>query len=55
MSETYLDTSISNNDENLSIPGYTLTRADHPTIVKRGGIYIYCKSSLALRVLNFRF
>ena len=29
LSETYLDSSISNDDENFDIPGYDLLRADH--------------------------
>ena len=37
LSETYLDSSISSNDNNLTIPGYDLYRADHPSNVKRGG------------------
>ena len=39
----------------FSIPGYTLTRADHTGNVKCLGICIYYKSFLALRVLNFGF
>ena len=37
LSETYLDSSISSNDNNLTIPGYDLYRVDHPSNVKRGG------------------
>ena len=36
LSETYLDSNISSNDNNLTIPGYDLHRADHPSNVKRG-------------------
>ena len=32
--ETYLDSSISSNDNNLTIPGYDLYTADHPSNVK---------------------
>ena len=34
LSETYLDSSISNDDYNLEIPGYDLFRADHPSNTK---------------------
>ena len=33
--ETYLDSSNSSNDNNLTIPGYDLYKADHPSNVKR--------------------
>ena len=36
LSETYLDSNISSNDNNVTIPGYDLYRADHPSNVKRG-------------------
>ena len=42
-SETYLDSSSSGSDNNLTIPGYDLYRADHPSNVKRGGVGIYYK------------
>ena len=37
-SETYLDSSILHDDNNLQIPGYSLYRQDHPLNVKRGGV-----------------
>ena len=37
LSQTYLDSSISSNNKRLTIPSYDLYRADHPSIVKRGG------------------
>ena len=51
LSETYLDSSISNDDDNLEIPGYDLFRADHPSNTKRGGVCIYY-NSLPLKILN---
>ena len=33
LSETYLDSSISNDDDKLEIPGYDLFRADHPSVL----------------------
>ena len=35
LSDTYLNASISNNDDSLEVPGYNLFRADHPSITKR--------------------
>ena len=46
LSETYLDSSISSNDNNLTIPGYDLYRADHPSNVKRGGFVSIIKFSI---------
>ena len=50
--ETYLDSSISSNDGNLEVPGYTLVRADNPNNTKRGGVCIYFLNALPLRVLD---
>ena len=36
LSETYLDSSILHDDNNLQIPGYNLHREDHPLNVKQG-------------------
>ena len=55
LSETYLDSTISSNDRNLIIPGYELYRADHPSNVKRGGICIYYKNLLPLKVTNIQY
>ena len=52
LGETYLDSSFPLDDSNLILNGYNLIRADHPQNVKRGGVCIYYKDSLPLRVLN---
>ena len=52
LGETYLDSSFSIDDSNLILNGYNLVRADHPLDVRRGGVCIYYKESLPLRVLN---
>ena len=54
LSETYLDSTISSNVSNLLIPGYELYRADHSSNVKRGGICIYYKNLLPLKVTNIQ-
>ena len=48
LSETYLDSNI--DDESLEILGYYLIRSDHSTNKKRGGICIYYKNFLPLKV-----
>ena len=37
------------------IPRYTLIRSDHPSNTKCGGVCIYYKSSLPLRVINIGY
>ena len=53
LSETYLDSSI--DDENLEISGYYLIRSDHPSIKICGGICIYHKNVLPLKVTGVSF
>ena len=53
LSETYLDSSIPNNL--IDIEGYNIVRADHPNNIKRGGVCIYYKESLPVRVINLPF
>ena len=48
LSETFLDSTIPNDDVNIQINGYSLLRADHPNNIKRGGVCIYFKESLPL-------
>ena len=52
LSETYLDSS--NDDVSLEISGYCLIRSDHPSNKKRGGIWIYYKNFLPLKVTGVR-
>ena len=54
LSETCLDSIISNDDDNLEIPDYDLFRADYPSNTKRGGVCIYYRNSLPLKVLNIQ-
>ena len=53
LSETYLTSNTDINDGNLKIPGYIMYRVDHPSVVKRGGVCIYYKTILPLKVLTF--
>lgn len=38
-SETYINSSVPNNDGNLEITGYNLHRANSSSNTKRGGVY----------------
>ena len=53
LSETYLDSSTP--DGLLEIDGYNLVRADHPNNIKRGGVCIYYKESLPVRVITLSY
>ena len=53
LSETYLDPSTPSNV--TDIEGYKLIRSDHPDNIKRGGVCIYYKDSLPVRVINLPF
>ena len=47
LTETFLDSSVENDDDRISIPGYNLLRADHPSNTKRG-VCIYDKDHLPI-------
>ena len=53
LSETYLDSSIP--DSLLEIDGYNLIRLDHPNDIKRGGVCIYFKEILPVRIINIPY
>ena len=48
-----MDSSIPDNV--LDIEGYRLVHADHPNNIKRGGVCIYYKESLLVRVINIPY
>ena len=48
LSETFLDSSYSNDDPKIQISGYSLLLADHPMNIKRGGVCIYYKEHIPL-------
>ena len=48
LSETFLNSSIQNDDDRMKIDGYNLIRSDHPSDFKKGGVCIYCKEHLPL-------
>ena len=53
LSDTYLDSSTP--DSLLEIDGYILVRADHPNNIKIGGVCIYYKESLPVRVISLPY
>ena len=55
LSETYLDSTIQSDNDNLEIPEYNLVGSDHPSNNKRGGVCIYYKTSLPFRVIDICF
>ena len=55
LSETYLNSEIPSDDENLEISGYDLVGEDHPSNSKRGGVCFSYKSSLPFRVINVKY
>ena len=38
--------------KNIQLNGYNLIRADHPSNKKRGGVSIFSKETLAVRIVN---
>ena len=55
ISESYLNSDTLSIDSNLNIPGYDVSRADHPSGNRRGGVYIYYKGSLSIKMLNIDY
>ena len=52
ISEIFLDSSHSYGDHSLKLEGYELIRADHPNNTKRGGVCIYYKEHLPLKIYH---
>ena len=46
---------ICTDDDNLKIPGYSSVRADHPSNAKRGGVLVYYKSYLPLKLIEAKY
>ena len=55
ISETYFDSSVESDDIDLRINGYKLIRMDHPLNTKRGGVCIYYKESLVVKMINISY
>ena len=50
-SESYLDSTVSSDKDNLYMRDYKLVRADPPGNIKRGGVCVYFKESLPVSCL----
>ena len=46
---------ILTDDEDLQIPGYSIARFDHPSNIKHGGVCVYYKTSLPLKLLDIKY
>ena len=55
LSETYLNSETLSSDENMNIPDYNRIRADHLSNTRCGGVWIYFKESLPLRLCNVSY
>ena len=48
LSETYFDSTVPHDDDNLVLSGYKLIRSDHPSNTKGGGVCLYYKNYLPI-------
>ena len=55
LSETFLNPDISCDDNNFQQLGFDLTRADHPSNTNRGGVCIYYRNFLPLKLVNIHY
>ena len=55
LSETYLHSTIPNDNDKSQIHEYTLICSEHPSNIKHGGVCIYYKRSLPLKVINIGY
>ena len=46
VSGSYLDSTLSSDNEDITIKGYKFVRADHPNNIKRGGVCAHFRESL---------
>ena len=49
LSDTFIDSSILTENNNLKLNGYKMVKADHPNNVKRGSMCAYVRASLPVR------
>ena len=55
LSESYLDSTISSVDKNLRLDGYILIRAANPKNIKQGGVCIYYRETLPLKIIQLNY
>ena len=54
LSGTYLDSFNLSDDDNFNLPCYNVVRVDHPSNTKKGGVCIYIRNPLSLKVLDIK-
>ena len=52
LSETWLDSATSIDSNDFSLKGYNLHRVDDPVNVRKGGVFVYYKETLAVQFLQ---
>ena len=52
LSETYLNSETSPDDDNLEIPGCNIIRKDHPSNTQHRGVCVHYKSTLPFKLIN---
>ena len=52
ISKSHFNSSISKDDNALSIKVYSIIRADHPSDAEKGGIFIYYKDKISVRQVS---
>ena len=55
LSESHLNIEILSSDSNLQIPVYNFARMNHPSNTKRGGVCLYYKFLLPLKVIDVSY
>ena len=55
LSETYLNSETSPDDDNLVIQDYNIIRKGHPSNTKCGGVCVYYKNTLSFKVINIKY
>ena len=53
--ETFLNSSILGDSEDVQLKGYKLIKPNHPFDLRRGGVCIHYRESLAVEVINTLF
>ena len=53
--ESYQNSTISSVDKNLCLDGYKLIHADHPKIIKQGGVCIYYRETLPVKIVQLNY
>ena len=55
ISKTYFDSSVESEDDDLRINGYKLIQMDQPLNTKIGGVCMYYKESLVVKMINISY